>query len=79
MEPKIGDVVTFDGVRLKCVVRNGKGRRAPCAMCWFEETRRGSEPIRCLDYNCIGRCRKDGTNVRFELAEEGLDVEYEDR
>ena len=69
MEPKVGDVVTFDGVRLKCV-RNGKGRRASCAKCWFEETRRGSEPIRCFDYNCMGRYRKDRTNVRFELVKE---------
>ena len=68
-EPGIGDVFMFDGFTLKCV-RNGKGRSASCRGCWFEETRHGSEPIRCFDYNCLGRLRKDRTNVRFELVKE---------
>lgn len=64
IEPEIGEVIAFDGFRLKCV-RNETGT---CNRCWFWKTRRNSTG--CFEHNCMGGWRKDKTNVRFELVKE---------
>lgn len=67
IEPEIGEVVSFDGLRLKCV----GNKTGTCKGCWFWKTRRKRNgSAGCFEYNCVGSWRKDRTNVRFELVKE---------